>query len=664
MSRLQRFVRALVRLSPRTRTAIVMAFDLGLCAAAAIVAFWLRQGGLYDAAAILIFISLAFAVWLATALPNGIYRSVVRFSGRHTIRELAATCGFMALILAVALLVLRIPNVPRTLSVLHPLVFFLLVGGSRLALASLLKRYLYERRQGKGSNIVIYGAGVAGQELALSMREHPELRIVGFVDDSPVLRGRRLDGHRIWHGSDLAQLLSDNEVDEIFLALPTAPRAKRREIVEQVRQMSPRVGVRSLPNIAEIASGKISVSDLREIQIEELLGRDQVEPDPRLMSENISGKTVLVTGAGGSIGSELSRQILAHGPSRLVLVEQSEHALYLIDTELREAKQRQGLDVDIVARLVDVADRPDTERVFRECRPATVFHAAAYKHVPLVEADPMAGIRNNVVGTMTCSELAQAYCVKRFILVSTDKAVRPTSVMGASKRVCELIVQARSATQSSTLFSAVRFGNVLGSSGSVVPLFRRQIAQGGPVTITHPEATRYFMTVSEASQLVIQAGAMAEGGDIFLLDMGEPVRIYDLARMMVELSGLTVAGEDRPDGDIEIVEIGLRPGEKLHEELLMDECGLPTPHPRIVKACETAMDWPYLERRLGELVAAIAARDSDAALALVKLLAHDKPAKAEARVAPVRMRRPRYERAPAVEAVSQGALPTKPAFGS
>jgi FlaA1/EpsC-like NDP-sugar epimerase len=662
VSKVQRFVRALVQLPPRLRSSIVMSSDLVLCAIAAIIAFWLRQGAIYGLSPVLIFTAIASVAWLATALPRGVYRSVVRFSGRQTVRELAASACIMAMVLAVALVTLRIPGIPRTLSVLHPLVFFLLVGCSRLALSALLKRTLYARRAGASSQVIIYGAGVAGQELALSMREHPELKIVGFVDDNAVLRGRRLDGHRIWHASDLEQLLSTKPISEIFLALPRASRAKRREIVEHVRQISPRVGVRALPNIAEIASGRVSVNDLREIQIEELLGRDQVEPDPRLMSGTIRGKTVMVTGAGGSIGSELSRQILAQGPLRLVLAEQSEHALYLIDTELSEIRRRQGLDVEIVARLIDVADRLDAERVFREWRPDTVFHAAAYKHVPLVEADPMAGIRNNIIGTMTCSELAEAYGAERFILVSTDKAVRPTSVMGASKRVCELIVQARAAAQSSTIYSAVRFGNVLGSSGSVVPLFRRQIAEGGPVTITHLEATRYFMTVSEASQLVIQAGAMAEGGDVFLLDMGEPVRIYDLARMMVELSGLTL-GED-----IEIVEIGLRPGEKIHEELLIGECGMPTPHPRIVKACETAMDWAYLQRRLGELVAAIDARNAESALALVKLLVGEKLGPSDRARRPQRVRRADVEQQPAIpvsiDEIGPGAISRKPAFGS
>jgi FlaA1/EpsC-like NDP-sugar epimerase len=333
------------------------------------------------------------------------------------------------------------------------------------------------------------------------------------------------------------------------------------------------------------------------------------------MAANVCDCCVMVTGAGGSIGSELCRQILMHSPKRIVLAERSELSLYLIERDLRELSDRNMLSVEIVAMLVDVADVGDVERVYEQLRPDTVFHAAAYKHVPLVQADPIAGIRNNVLGTYYCCLLAERYGAKNFTLVSTDKAVRPSSVMGASKRVCELVVQARSIIQDSTTYSAVRFGNVLGSSGSVVPLFRHQIANGGPVTITHCEATRYFMTVSEAAQLVVQAGAMADGGEIFLLDMGEPVRIYDLAKMMIQLSGLSVVGEDGREGDIEITEIGLRPGEKIHEELLIENKDEPTFHPRIVKASESAPDVALFESRFEALLASLEARDSQKALA-------------------------------------------------
>lgn len=596
---------------------MVLIFDLGLCTFAALLAYSLRVGEWR------IFVPPAFqvvvvtcAAWLAVAPAQGVYRSLLRFSGARSLKDLAIACSLMAVIMTVLVVLLRVPpRVPRTLPVLVPIILFILLASSRLILSSLLRETLYARRRGGRRKVLIYGAGVAGRELALSIGEDPEFSLVGFIDDNNMLRRRLLEGCRIWHSSELAELLSSHDIDEVLLAIPSASRSRRRQAVEEIRELAPGVGVRSLPNMAEIASGRVSVSDLREIQIEELLGRDQVIPDPQLMSANIRGRSVMITGAGGSIGSELCRQILREGPTTIILAERSELALYLIDGELRQIARHQKLDVEIECRLVNVADRGDIERVYRDCRPQTVFHAAAYKHVPLVEADPIAGIRNNVLGTYYCCLLAEEFGVQNFTLVSTDKAVRPSSVMGASKRVCELLLQSRAALAPSVRYSAVRFGNVLGSSGSVVPLFRSQIAAGGPVTITHREATRYFMTVSEAAQLVVQAGAMAKGGEIFLLDMGEPVRIRDLAAMMIQLSGLAVAGEDGRDGDIDIVEIGLRPGEKLHEELLVDNLGMPTPHPRIVRASESGTVRPRFEPMFLELLACIERRDPKAALA-------------------------------------------------
>jgi FlaA1/EpsC-like NDP-sugar epimerase len=604
---------------------MVLALDLVLCAFAVLLAYSLRVGE-WRVITPLVFdlVVLTWAIWIVVAPIQGVYRSVLRFAGRQSIKDLATSCGLMALLLTVPLIVLRMfAHAPRTLAVLVPLVLFLMLALSRIVLSALLRDTLYSRHRRGSRNVLVYGAGVAGTELALSIHDDPEFHVVGFIDDNPVLRGRRLDGHRIWHSSDLAEVLESNGVDEVLLAIPAATRGRRRQIVEAIQQLAPGVGVRSLPNIAEIASGRVTVGDLREIQIEELLGRDQVAPDPQLMSANIQARCVMVTGAGGSIGSELCRQILMQSPSRMILAERSELALYTIDGELRALVERQKVDVSIEPKLVDVSDAADLERVYRECRPETVFHAAAYKHVPLVEADPMAGIRNNVLGTYNCCVLGEKYGVKNMTLVSTDKAVRPSSVMGASKRVCELIVQARASAQGKTTYSAVRFGNVLGSSGSVVPLFRRQIAAGGPVTITHRDATRYFMTVSEAAQLVVQAGAMAKGGEIFLLDMGEPVQIQDLARMMIRLSGLA-AGDDGREGDIEIVEIGLRPGEKVHEELLIDNRGFPTSHPRIVRASEPGLLPPAFEKRLADLLRHMEARDTGSAMAIVEdLLSHE-----------------------------------------
>lgn len=626
MSALKRSLLLLFRFSARARSAMVLSLDLALCAFAALLAYSLRIGEWrIFTPATLTLVLMTCALWLTVAPIQGVYRSVLRFSGTHSMKDLAKSCGILALALAVLLVLIRVnDDIPRTLSLLLPLLLFIMLSTSRLVLASLLRETIYARRRSGRRNVLVYGAGVAGRDLTLSINDDPEFQVVGFVDDSPVLRGRRLDGHKIWHVSELSEVLRTHPIDEVFLALPAAPRSRRRQIVEEVRQLAPGVGVRSLPNISEIASGRVSVSDLREVQVEELLGRDQVAPDARLMSANIRGQPVMVTGAGGSIGGELSRQVLLQRPSDIILAERSELALYLIDGELRELARRHKLDVQIHAKLVDVADRADVERVYRECGPRTVFHAAAYKHVPLVEADPIAGIRNNVLGTYNCCVVGEEFGLRNFTLVSTDKAVRPSSVMGASKRVCELIVQSRAAAQETVRYSAVRFGNVLGSSGSVVPLFRRQIAAGGPVTITHRDATRYFMTVSEAAQLVVQAGAMATRGEIFLLDMGEPVRIYDLAAMMVQLSGLAVVGETGHEGDIEIVEIGLRPGEKIHEELLIHEGGISTSHPRIMKTFESGLGRTDFEACFEGLLSCLYRHDAKAALiAMDRLLAGD-----------------------------------------
>lgn len=615
---LKRPLTFLFRFSPESRKAMLLSLDLALCIFAVLLAYSLRIGEwhiLTPAVLELAFVTLAS--WLMLAPPAGVYRSLLRFFGGRAIKDLAWPCALLAAILVVLLVILPInKTIPRTLSVLVPLMLFMLLAAARSILSSLLRETLYSRRRTGRRRVLIYGAGVAGQALMMSINDDPEFQVSGFVDDNPVLHGRRLEGYSIWHPSELSRVLAQQDIDEILLALPSASRARRRFIVDQMREIAPRIGVRSLPNLSEIAAGRVSVSDLREVQIEELLGRDQVEPDPRLMSAHIAGQSVMVTGAGGSIGSELCRQILLQSPSRIVLAEQSELALYLIEAELRRACEQGKLSVDIVPRLVDVADRRDLERVYRDCRPTTVFHAAAYKHVPLVEADPLAGVRNNVVGTHNCCALSEEFGVENFTLVSTDKAVRPTSVMGASKRVCELVMLAHSDAQLSTKYSAVRFGNVLGSSGSVVPLFRRQIASGGPVTVTDREATRYFMTVSEAAQLVVQAGAMAEGGEIFLLDMGEPVRIHDLAKMMIQLSGLAAAGDDE-GGDIEIVEIGLRPGEKLHEELLIDNRALPTAHPRIVRASEPGPVFPHFDDQFERLFEALEQGDVHSTLSIV-----------------------------------------------
>lgn len=577
------------------RRTLVLGTDLALCAFAVWVAFWLRLGDWdWISWPLLIFMALSMCTWLAVAIPAGTYRSVVRFSGRHTVFRLIPVYGVMSLILALVLFTLRVPGIPRTLAVLHPLVFFFGAATARIAAAQLIWNAIHVRSRHR-KRVLIYGAGSAGQQLAHSLRHEPGMVLVGFVDCNPMLGGRLIEGKPVWHSAELEQVLAQEDVAEVFLAMPSASRQSRWAIIDRLSRHSADIHVRALPSLSQIAFGHVSISDLKEIQIEELLGRDEVKPDPELLARDIRGKTVLVSGAGGSIGSELARQILRQLPATLILADQAEHALYLIDTELQDFGSRENLATQIIPELANLADERDCARLFAQHCPQTVFHAAAYKHVPLVEANRLAGIRNNVLGTYHASLNAERYGAEKFVLVSTDKAVRPTNIMGASKRACELIIQARAAAQARTKFTAVRFGNVLGSSGSVVPRFREQIARGGPVTVTHRDVTRYFMTIPEASQLVIQAGAMAGGGEIFLLDMGQPVRIVDLARSMIELSGLSVRDDAHPHGDIEIVEVGLRPGEKLFEELLIAADSVPTDHPRIVCAREEMVDWPALE---------------------------------------------------------------------
>lgn len=586
------------------RRLLAAAMDGALCVIAVWIAYSLRLG-VWELASppVLTFAAATLLFWYPIAYLTGVYRSLIRFSGARTIANLGIACALLIGPLMIAFVLFRFPEVPRTLTILHPIIFLLLLASSRIVIRFALLDLLHSVSP-DARRVIIYGAGRAGQQLALSLRHEPQIYLVGFVDDDLRLAGQRLDGIPVFGSEQLGRLLDDTDVDEVLLAIPSASRMRRREIIERLQEEQ--IYVRSLPSLSNIIEGSVTVNDLREIQIEELLGREAVVPNELLMGRTIAGKTVLVSGAGGSIGSELCRQILRCHPARLILLEQSEFALYAIEQELSAMTHAMGIDVAIILELGNVAERSTPMRVYRNHRPDTVFHAAAYKHVPLVEANPISGVRNNVLGTLYSVEAAEANGVSHFTLISTDKAVRPTNIMGASKRVCELILQARAERpDAATVFSMVRFGNVLGSSGSVVPLFKAQIAAGGPLTITHAKITRYFMTIPEASQLVIQASAMARGGEVFVLDMGQPVRILDLARSMVQLSGLSVRDADRPDGDIEIVETGLRPGEKLYEELLIGDNPEPTNHPRILRARESRWPWKELEAELQALEAII-----------------------------------------------------------
>lgn len=508
--------------------------------------------------------------------------------------------GIYGLLYAALFTAIGVAGVPRTVGLIQPILLLLFVGASRaLARVWLGDEYQSILNRAARPRVLIYGAGATGRQLAAAMANSHEMQVVGFLDDDDRLHGHVLNGQPIYSPADLDTLVAAQSISDVLLAMPSLSRARRNEILSQIQ--ASRVAVRTLPSVTDLAQGRVSVSDLRELDIDDLLGREPVPPNPELLRKNITGKVVLVTGAGGSIGSELCRQILTVNPAKLLLIEQSEFALYTIHQELGERLPTPKISTPavLVPILASVHDQERMREIMSTWRPDTVYHAAAYKHVPLVEHNPAAGINNNVLGTLRTAQAATESGVADFVLVSTDKAVRPTNVMGASKRLAEMALQAMAANkQDGTKFSMVRFGNVLGSSGSVVPRFRQQIRDGGPVTLTHPDVTRYFMTIPEAAQLVIQAGAMGKGGDVFVLDMGQPVKIMDLARRMVELSGLTVKDEQNPHGDIEIAVTGLRPGEKLYEELLIGDNPQPTLHPCIMKAHEEFVHWGDLEVKL------------------------------------------------------------------
>lgn len=588
---------------------VALMVDISLCVLSVWLAFYLRLGEFVALSGNALW---AVGVSIGLAVPifivSGLYRAIFRYSGWPALLAVARAICIYGLLYAAIFTAIGIRDVPRTVGLIQPILLLLSVGSSR-ALARFWLGGQYQNQLKKTSlpRVLIYGAGTAGRQLAAAMRNSYEMRVVGFLDDDERFHGHVLNGLPIYSPADLLELVSSLSITNVLLALPSASRKRRNEIIGSMVQA--KVLVRTLPSFIELAQGKVGISDLRELDIDDLLGRDPVMPNHILLAKNITDKLVMVTGAGGSIGSELCRQILKLKPTILLLIEQSEFALYDIHQDL-QAKLLSP-DVKLVPLLASVRDEDRMREIISTWRPNTIYHAAAYKHVPLVEHNPTEGIKNNVLGTLVVAKSAAKYGVSDFVLVSTDKAVRPTNVMGASKRLAEMVLQALAATSTNTRFSMVRFGNVLGSSGSVVPKFRQQIRDGGPITLTHSEITRYFMTIPEAAQLVIQAGAMAKGGDVFLLDMGQSVKIMDLAQRMIELSGLTVKDENNPDGDIEIQITGLRPGEKLYEELLIGDNPKPTSHPRIMKAHEEFLPWEIFEQKLNALESALNVYDID-----------------------------------------------------
>lgn len=557
----------------------------------------------------------------------GLYRAIFRYTGQAALLAVAKASGIYSILLLSILMTVQWLGVPRSLGILQPLIFCILVGTSR-AVARFWLVSLYARRCAADtvpSRFLIFGAGRAGVQTASALGVGGAFSLVGFIDDDAAKVGRSINGIPIFACEQIPELVSQQGVTDILLALPKVSRTRRNAIIESLRHIP--VHIRILPDWADVASGRVRMQDFKELDIEDLLGRDPVPPDAELLAHTIKNQVILVTGAGGSIGSELCRQIVRLQPRQLVLLEQSEFNLYAIHHELSSListlKNTLHTEVDLVAVLVSVTHAPRLTELFQQYRPHTVYHAAAYKHVPLVEANPVIGVENNTIGTLYAAQAAMAAGVKNFVLISTDKAVRPPNVMGASKRLAELVLQAFAHAQpQGTCFSMVRFGNVLGSSGSVVPLFRQQLAAGGPLTVTHAEVTRYFMTIPEAAQLVLQAGAMATGGEVFVLDMGEPIKIIDLARRMIELSGMTVRDASNPHGDMAIQVTGLRPGEKLYEELLIGDNPIPTAHRRIMKAREDFIPLAQLQSHLETLQQGIQTNDIEKLKTVMRQCVH------------------------------------------
>ena len=608
-------VRRLALLSPRAKVRIMIGGDalfLPLCMVAS-VSF--RLGSLEAALETAPLVQVMLALLTLPVLGiAGLYRTVVRYIDLRVLAASSASLAAVVLLVFSLALFFQVQVVPRSALLIFWFVAFAYVVTSRFVARALLRRGLKHGGRPR-MRTAIYGAGNAGAQLAHTMQISTEYQAVCFLDDRRDLQGKTVAGLRVFSPDDLAEVMFRFEVAQIVVAIPSASTAQKRRLIQRVEGAG--LPVKILPGLFELVNGQAGVSDLREVDVADLLGRDAVPPNPALFSRNITGKVVLVTGAGGSIGSELCRQILTQQPKRLVLLDHSEFALYTIHQELQHAVRR----TEVVACLGSVLDEALMRSLLQAHAVQTIYHAAAYKHVPIVEGNVQPGLRNNVFGTWNLARAAAEAGVDTCILVSTDKAVRPTNVMGASKRVAELVFQAAALRSSGrTVFSMVRFGNVLGSSGSVVPLFRSQIKAGGPITITHPDIIRYFMLIPEAAQLVIQAGAMARGGEVFVLDMGEPVRIADLARSMIRLSGLTERTAENPDGEIEIKAVGLRPGEKLFEELLIGNDVIPSGHPRIMCARERHIEAALLDKMLQSLHQACESNDAESMLRQVRNL--------------------------------------------
>ena len=606
MMNIQELSNSLINLPRYAKRIFAIISDIALCFISLWIAFFLRldkflgiEGNIIWAALFSILLALPI-FWL-----SGLYRTLFRYSGKSVIISIAFAHLIYALAYISIVTVVSIDGVPRSIGLLQPLVLFFLISGSRLSVRYFIGFDFNKSQIKKIPRALVYGAGSAGRQLVTALENSNEMKVVGFVDDDTILQNQVLLGQNIYSSKNLKELIEKKNITHVLLALPSVNRVKRKKILDKINQN--KVIVRTLPSLTDLVEGKVAVSDIRDLEVEDILIRDPVTPFNELLSKNITSKVVLVTGAGGSIGSELCRQIIKLNPKKLLLVEINEYALYKIHAELEEMKSKKSFNIDsnvkIFPLLASIQSYSRMSKIMEVFKPNTLYHAAAYKHVPLVEENICEGVKNNVIGTWITAKVALLNNISDFVFVSSDKAVRPTNVMGASKRLCEICLNSifENLKSKNSKLSMVRFGNVLDSSGSVIPKFKKQIRDGGPVTLTHPDVTRFFMTIPEAAQLVIQAGAMAKGSDVFILDMGQPVKIKDLIKRIVNLSGLSIRDENNLEGDIEVEIIGLRPGEKLYEELLIGDNPEPTAHPKIKKSKDNFVNWNKLEPELNKL---------------------------------------------------------------
>ena len=595
-----RLIKWFLSLSRVVKRLIMMFVDVLLIVTILALSFSMRLGEWFWPQGDLVYL-LFFAPLVAIPIfiKFGLYRAIVRYIGFKALWVIVQAVSLYALVWGVIALLSGVQGLPRSVILINWILGMLLIGGSRI-----IGRWWFSDKKSysvnafdKRKNVLVYGAGSAGIQLATALTYSQELNPIAFIDDEPTLSNHQIMGLKVYSSNNLGELVASMKIEEVLLAIPSVSRNRRNEIINNLEPYP--VLVRTVPGVSELAQGKLKINDLNVVSINDLLGRDPVPPNQNYLRADITNKVVMITGAGGSIGSELCRQIIQLQPKKIVLFEQNEFSLYTIDQELIQ----KNLKIDIAPILGSVLDSKQVERVCKTFSVQTIYHAAAYKHVPMIELNNFSGIENNIFGTLSCAEAAVLSNVDTFVLISTDKAVRPTNIMGATKRFSEMILQALSKkyNDKATNFSMVRFGNVLDSSGSVIPLFKKQIKEGGPVTVTDPAIIRYFMTIPEAAQLVIQAGAMSKGGDVFVLDMGEPVKILNLAKKMIHLSGLNVKDSNNPNGDIEILFTGLRPGEKLYEELLIGDSVLETEHQLILRSNEEMLPWSDLKLILNKL---------------------------------------------------------------